>query len=51
MRTYLQAAILVSILLLSHTVSAEDTDGDGYPDETDHRAVSYTHLRAHETDS
>jgi len=44
MRTYLQAAILVSILLLSHTVSAEDTDGDGYPDETDHRDDEDAHI-------
>ena len=36
MRLNLSLVILVSILLLSHIVLAEDTDGDGYPDETDH---------------
>ena len=44
MRTYLQAAILISILLLSHAVAAEDTDGDGYPDETDHRDDEDAHI-------
>lgn len=44
MRTYLQAGILVSILLLSHVVAAEDTDGDGYPDETDHRDDEDAHI-------
>ena len=44
MRKYLLPSILVSILLLSHTVAAEDTDGDGYPDETDHRDDEDAHI-------
>jgi hypothetical protein len=44
MRKYLLLSILVSILLLSHAVAAEDTDGDGYPDETDHRDDEDAHI-------
>ena len=44
MRQYLRTAILISILLLLHTVAAEDTDGDGYPDETDHRDDEDAHI-------
>ena len=44
MRKYLLPSILVSVLLLSHTVAAEDTDGDGYPDETDHRDDEDAHI-------
>ena len=44
MRTKILVAILFSILLIPHTVSAEDTDGDGYPDETDHRDEEDAHI-------
>ena len=44
MRKYLLPSILVSIILLSHAVAAEDTDGDGYPDETDHRDDEDAHI-------
>jgi len=44
MRKYILLSILVSILLLSHAVAAEDTDGDGYPDETDHRDDEDAHI-------
>jgi hypothetical protein len=44
MRKYLLPSILVSVLLLSHAVAAEDTDGDGYPDETDHRDDEDAHI-------
>tara|TARA_Y100000589_G_scaffold317234_1_gene342917 strand:- start:147 stop:1334 length:1188 start_codon:yes stop_codon:yes gene_type:complete len=44
MRKNLLPSILVSIILLSHAVEAEDTDGDGYPDETDHRDDEDAHI-------
>jgi len=44
MRKNLLPSILVSIILLSHAVAAEDTDGDGYPDETDHRDDEDAHI-------
>jgi len=44
MRKNLLPSILVSIILLSHVVAAEDTDGDGYPDETDHRDDEDAHI-------
>ena len=44
MRKNLLPSILVSIILLSHAVAAEDTDGDGYPDETDHRDDVDAHI-------
>ena len=37
-------AIITAILLFSQPVLGQDTDGDGYPDETDHRDEEDAHL-------
>lgn len=44
MRKDITFAMLVSIILLSKIVTADDTDGDGYPDETDHRDDEDAHI-------
>ena len=44
MRNYSLAAIVTAILLFSQPVLAQDTDGDGYPDETDHRDDEDAHI-------
>ena len=44
MRKDITFAMLVSIILLSKVVTADDTDGDGYPDETDHRDDEDAHI-------
>ena len=44
MRKDITFAMLASIILLSKIVTAEDTDGDGYPDETDHRDDEDAHV-------
>ncbi len=44
MRKNITFAILVSMILLSKIVTADDTDGDGYPDDTDHRDDEDAHI-------
>ena len=44
MRNYSLAAVITAVLLISQPVLAQDTDGDGYPDETDHRDDEDAHI-------
>ena len=44
MRNSTLVVVIAAILLFSQPVLAQDTDGDGYPDETDHRDDEDAHL-------